>query len=241
MKLNIPLIVLALLSSLSSMAQDQIFLKSGDVMEGRIEQIDSKEIKYTKADNIDGPLFSLRKNLVYMIIYENGETQVLNFKGGDYENSSKNAFMFNYGDLIESRVAISYRRLFSDGKIGLKLPLAVNVNSDSRRYGIVFQSGLDFNFYPLGQKRVTYYAGLGTRMGLRNGGSNYYFDELGNYIQEDVNDLFFVGIYVNNGLVLHLTDNYAIGGLFGLGLRDNGLGYGFQTNAIGELNLIFKF
>ncbi|GAB4206587.1 MAG: hypothetical protein Fur0023_16590 [Bacteroidia bacterium] len=51
---------------------DKIILKTGDEFLVKIIEVSDKEIKYKRCDNIDGPLYSIAANKVYMIEYANG-------------------------------------------------------------------------------------------------------------------------------------------------------------------------
>ncbi len=59
-------------------AQDVIFKKNGDEISAKIQEVGVTEIKYKKADNPDGPLFSIMKTDVFMIKFENGTKEVIN-------------------------------------------------------------------------------------------------------------------------------------------------------------------
>jgi hypothetical protein len=59
-------------------AQDSIVLINNDVILAKVEEIDVNDIKYHKADNINGPVYDLPKSNIYMIIYMNGTRDVMN-------------------------------------------------------------------------------------------------------------------------------------------------------------------
>jgi len=59
-------------------AQDLIIKKNGDEISAKIQEVGVTEIKYKKADNPDGPLFSMMKTDVFMIKFENGTKEVIN-------------------------------------------------------------------------------------------------------------------------------------------------------------------
>lgn len=59
-------------------AQDIITLKNGDEIKAKVNEIDLKVIKYTKFDNQNGPIYSIDKEKVFMIKYQNGSKDVFN-------------------------------------------------------------------------------------------------------------------------------------------------------------------
>ena len=59
-----------------SMAQDVITLKNGDEIKAIVSDIGTDEVKYKKWDNKTGPTYTMKKNEVFMIKYENGSKDV---------------------------------------------------------------------------------------------------------------------------------------------------------------------
>lgn len=58
-------------------AQDRIILKNGNTLEARVTEIQSSEIKYKRFDNLNGPVYSLPKSDVFIIMYENGTKEII--------------------------------------------------------------------------------------------------------------------------------------------------------------------
>jgi hypothetical protein len=56
---------------------DTIVLKSGSLLIGKVEEIGQTEIKYRKCNNLSGPLISILKSDVAVIIYSNGTHEFL--------------------------------------------------------------------------------------------------------------------------------------------------------------------
>ena len=227
-----------------SFGQDQMYLKDGTIKDTEIIEVGTKEIAYRLASNSEGPIYKIRRRDVYFIIYANGTQEYLNKVSSADDIKSKNIISLNYGDLIFMRAAVSYERLFSNGNFGLKIPISVSIDNDRGRYNdyVQFQSGVDFNYYPLGQRRLTYYTGLSSRIGSYRDTfyGIYYYDQ---GISSPVyHDKFFGSTYVSNGLIFNLTPQFCISGMFGLGFRyiDNGRS-GIEEHGIGELNVSFRF
>jgi hypothetical protein len=58
--------------------QDLILKKNGEEIKAKVSEVLDKEIKYRKADNLTGPVYSILKTEVFMIKYENGTKDVFN-------------------------------------------------------------------------------------------------------------------------------------------------------------------
>lgn len=72
--------------TLSDTCGDKIILKSGDDYIVKIIEITDNEIKYKRCDNLNGPLYSINKSKVYLIIYSNGVKE--HIIADKYQNSS---------------------------------------------------------------------------------------------------------------------------------------------------------
>lgn len=57
---------------LNGHAQDMIFLKDGTEVKTKVLEVDKSEVKYKRFDNIDGPIYTAKKNTIVKIKYENG-------------------------------------------------------------------------------------------------------------------------------------------------------------------------
>jgi len=62
----------------SANAQDLIVLKTGTMIEGKVMEISPTEIRYKRADHLDGPTIVLPANTVLSIRYQNGRTDIIN-------------------------------------------------------------------------------------------------------------------------------------------------------------------
>jgi hypothetical protein len=56
---------------------DNIILKNGDEIKVKVTEINEDVIKYVKCDNLNGPVYSLRRDLVLLIQYANGTKEVI--------------------------------------------------------------------------------------------------------------------------------------------------------------------
>lgn len=79
MKKLIYLSLAFILFSVSSvLSQDKIYKKGGEVIEAKITEIGTKEIKYKAFANLEGPVYTLNKEQILKITYENGKTENFN-------------------------------------------------------------------------------------------------------------------------------------------------------------------
>jgi hypothetical protein len=75
-KIKLFITALFLLTAFFTKAQDVITLKNGEEIKAKVLEVGLGEIKYKKADNPNGPLYTTSKTLVFMIRYENGTKDV---------------------------------------------------------------------------------------------------------------------------------------------------------------------
>jgi len=77
--------VLALFCNLTeefANGQDIIIQKNGEEIKAKVDQVLDTEIKYRMFDNLNGPVYSIKKAEVFMIRYENGIKDLLMTKPG---------------------------------------------------------------------------------------------------------------------------------------------------------------
>jgi len=87
------LVLLALYTCvLGAYADDVIVNLDGTSIQSKIEEVSQKEIKYKKADNLDGPTYTIEKSQVKTIIYENGTIEdIAQIRlNTNYQKSGKN-------------------------------------------------------------------------------------------------------------------------------------------------------
>lgn len=76
--MNIYLLPICLLAIISSaFAQDIIILKDGKEISSKILEVNVGDIKYKKADNLDGPTYTVIKSEVFILKYGNGTKDVI--------------------------------------------------------------------------------------------------------------------------------------------------------------------
>lgn len=73
---QICIVVLVLVSTLT-WAQDNIVFRDGTEQKGKVQEISTYEVVYQKADNPDGPVYRIDRNTVFLIQFENGTSEVV--------------------------------------------------------------------------------------------------------------------------------------------------------------------
>ena len=60
-------------------SQDMITTKSGEDIKAKVLEITFHEVKYKKAENIEGPTYTISKSDILLIRYENGSKDIFNY------------------------------------------------------------------------------------------------------------------------------------------------------------------
>lgn len=179
------LYIMVILFSFNVYSQDKIYLKNGEKIEAKIIKVTEEKIEYKKFNNLNGPVFEISVDKTQLVIYENGESQILSDEKQRNENDSFNKFnkrnRINL-DLIAIGIngptSISYEILNKTGSLGFEIPINVHFNSDGIS-GIT--SGLNMKFY-VSKKGKGFYFGPSIGLGVFNwtykyyGGNGYYYN-----------------------------------------------------------------
>ena len=81
-------------------SQDTIYMKNGNVIAGKILEVTETQLKYKKAENPDGPMYSMNKFRVALVQYQNGYKEVFD------ENNPTNGDMGRNGNRNKTSVNI---------------------------------------------------------------------------------------------------------------------------------------
>lgn len=77
------LLTFALFSASIVQAQDKIYKKTGEILETKVLEIGSAEIRYKVFTNQTGPTYTLPKSQLVKIVYQNGEIENFQAKATD--------------------------------------------------------------------------------------------------------------------------------------------------------------
>lgn len=93
------LILSLILPSAVANAQDKIYKKDQEVIEVRISEVGTGEIKYKIFGAPDGPIYTIEKDRISKVVYEDGRTEVFQSSLRDpdlYADQAKNALKVNF-------------------------------------------------------------------------------------------------------------------------------------------------
>lgn len=170
--------ILMFITTLGLKAQDKIYKMTGEVLEAKVTEVGATEIKYKVFANQNGPIYTIGKNQVLKITYENGKTETFEAVPSASDVATKRAqnifvelgaqgllFTANYDTRfsnkrngIGGRVGIG--ALGGSGLTVVTVPLSLN-----------YLLGEGKNFFELGLG-ATYISGNSSSDFFDNGGGN---------------------------------------------------------------------
>ena len=127
MKKIIFLIALILLAASFTYSQDKIYRKNGKIVEARILEIGSDEIKYKEFHNPDGPIYVLETDRINKIVFENGKVEKFTIDIRDpekYEGQLKKAIKIDFLGPLLGFSQVTFEKSMGIGK-GYELSLGI--------------------------------------------------------------------------------------------------------------------
>ncbi len=100
-------------------AQDKIYRQNGKIVEAKIIEVSSSEIKYKEFNNPDGPIYVLETDRIKKIVYENGKEEKFedNLKDPErYEGQLKKALKINFFSPLYGYTEIGFEKSTGVGK-----------------------------------------------------------------------------------------------------------------------------
>lgn len=119
MKKTLLLIILFTCSAQLIKAQDKIYRKNGKIIEAKILEIGSAEIKYKEFNKPDGPVYVLETDRIKKIVFEDGKVQTFrdNYKDEEtYEDQAKKAVKINFFSPLYGYTEFGYEKSIGVGK-----------------------------------------------------------------------------------------------------------------------------
>lgn len=172
------LFLLLSISFMGSIAfsQDIIFKRNGNQLKGKVVEVGTTEIKYKLPANLDGPLYSVDKNNISKVVYEDGrvENYVNDIKDPEnYSSQLRRALKFDFLGPLIGYSQFSYEKSTGVGKsyevslgiIGLGKGTQLSYYDNSFRTlkrqqaGLFASAGYKFNKWPdflFGRTRFTH-------------------------------------------------------------------------------------
>ena len=107
--------------------QDRIYRQNGKIIEAKIIEVGSGEVKYKEFNNLNGPIYVLESDRIKKIVYENGKEEkfIDNLKDPErYIDQRKNAIKVNFFSPLYGYTEIGFERSTGVGK-GYELSLGL--------------------------------------------------------------------------------------------------------------------
>lgn len=163
MKSKFIFFILIALASISAKAQDKIYRKNGKVLEVKIIEIGSTDIKYKNLNDADGPVYVLETDRVKKIITADGKVQVFsdNLKDMEsYEGQLTKAIKINFFSPLygyaefgfEKSVGVGKSFEISAGIIGLGKSEQLNLYNNTTNSSTNLKRGQSGGFVSAGYK-----------------------------------------------------------------------------------------
>jgi hypothetical protein len=189
---NLVLLLLTILSS-ALFGQDTIYKTNGSIIIGKVNEVRAGTLIYV----IDDHLYSIENSSIGYVAYANGTKEKFNYNRlenykashGLLKDFQKNIVTVNTLGLFLLHLNCAYERILPSGMTGIRIPVLYSVGSpltrgqyeaDPRKrlffnaqytWNKIASTGLEINFYPLGQAKHAVYGGLSGSIG-----SFYYYD-----------------------------------------------------------------
>ena len=180
MKKIIYLLFVFTIFSLNIFSQDKIEKKNGEIVEAKILEVGESEIKYKIFTDLEGPTYSVDKDRLKKIIYQNGreETYEGSLKDASlYADQARSAIKLNFLAPLAGYTQISYEKNLKPGR-SYELSLGI-IGLGKRQKREDYRSNYDMNSGNYTSKTNTFYRGAAGA--FVSGG--YKFIKLPNFIR----------------------------------------------------------
>jgi hypothetical protein len=189
-------------------AQDQLFKKDNSKVLVKITEINPSEIKYKLFNNLSGPTYVEDKNNVSLIIYENGQHEVIsvappanaaidNGYGGFDPGTSRadsltyykytNSISINFLNFFNNEIGLTYQKDFFKSHFNIVVPLAIGLEKPSITQSVYINNITNYynyntSSYGLTKKLFDVGFGINYYPSLRTN-VNYYIGPVFKYMQ----------------------------------------------------------
>lgn len=129
----------------------------------------------------------------------------------------RNILSVNVLNFVNFNGHFGYERIWGKGIVSTKLNFNYNfkdknLDNSPLNYQRDYTTGLDFNIYPNGQSKASYFIGLSSRFGVVSNGD--VSNRNGDKSKEN-----YWGVFINNGVAVQPTETTYIGFQFALGIE----------------------
>lgn len=230
-----------------SFSQDKIYRNNGKVVEAKILEISSSEVKYREYDNLEGPIYVLEADRIKKIVFENGKEQKFaeDFRDPEkYSSQLTKAIKINFLSPLYGYAEIGFEKnigvgrsyelsvgIIGAGKAGIINWYYPNQVSEVKRdpFGVFISGGYKFGKLPdfifFGKTRMTH-----LMQGTYAKPMIYFGHYKENQVQEKGNNQFVVGKQnvTFGALQIELGKQWVFGNKFLFDIYW-GVGYGFDN------------
>ncbi len=233
-------------------SQDLLYFADGNLLKINLIKQSPDSISFAIYNAANPEVYSVNKNELSKMLTKGGV--LIEFPGKKTDNTDmdypSSVVSINTIHIPQGRLTMIYQFMNKSGKLGFEIPVSVGLFNDSYTDPLpeifdielysMFYTGFGLNWYPLGQRKVSYVLGPSFRIGIGSS-NNYYYDE---YYNDSYRQEYYSKLLINNGLVLNPTDHFTMSFIFSLGImhRNSPPGeYKFGTTADFAINLGFRF
>jgi hypothetical protein len=196
------LISLLLISgTLITKAQDQLFKKDNSKLLVKILEVNSDEIKFKMYNNLNGPSYVETKANISLIIYENGNHEVVRSENYSATNSQSiyrspemsfsdsikyfkhsNSISLNFLNFFNNEVGLLYQKDFFKSQFNIQIPLSFGLEKPSITQSVYFNNYNNSAYFNVDKKLfevgfgINYYPSLSTNI-------NYFIGPVFKYAQ----------------------------------------------------------
>lgn len=251
-KINIVLILVLLANF--TFAQELLYFANGNMLKIANFHLKSDSLSFQIHNSSDERVYSINQNELLKMITETGEVYQFNGKSkktndGDF---SHNIISFNTIAVPAGRFTMSYQIINKTGKLGFEIPVSVGLIPDANIDPLqeifeielysIFYTGFTLNWYPMGQRKVTYLLGPSFRLGI--GQSDYYYDYYYDQYPNQNTQQYYSKLLINNGIMISPNKHFSMSVIFSLGIMHRNTrpdDEKFGTVADLSFNLAYKF
>lgn len=213
--------------AITGKAQDQLFKKDNTKLLVKITEVSPEEIKYKLFSNLNGPIYVESKRDISLIIYENGQHEVINTPPTSYAanpngnarpsgngrmSSADSAKYFKYSEsvslnfmnLANMEVGMIYQKDFFKHNFNLIIPVAIGLDKPNLTQSVYYTNNYGNSQVSLNRKLFEVGLGLNYYPSLRYP-VNYYIGPVFRYMQFSANQNYYYNYYPGAGTQSYYT------------------------------------
>tara|TARA_Y100000589_G_C27033419_1_gene580013 strand:- start:76 stop:972 length:897 start_codon:yes stop_codon:yes gene_type:complete len=189
--------IILLLIPFLSLSQDIIYLNNNSKIESKVIEITSQEVKYKEFSYIDGPLRTLKKSEIKLIVYENGSFESFEISSGLNNKSEQEKTSFKKSKLNKRQVGIllgvNFTSLIGEDKNNFSNALDIAYGQNNLVPSAGFKIGLSVLEERVNKRNQPY--NISSELYLEKKGFAIQ-DNNGNYIKDSF-------LYLTNTVIYH--------------------------------------